>query len=314
MTTKFVVTGDQYRGIDRKMRDIKRQLDGKDGSPFNPVWLDKELQRILEGRDLSLAVPELKADWLTDILVREQTAHLTFFGQEYDLSELEKKLREYGRKQVKRWASLGLEPHFLPQVSMMPGDNYSGWKIKPGEFYYRSLVEGKLFRNQNGNLVKVTNIGLEGVSVLIDTRLKPAYDNGRQMWEKDNLLGSVIQSLRKQGKIQDYTDGPRNSRFGVSANELGEIYRALAPRIGLVPDQFRSELAIEGNAIPQIYSHMPRKNDGETNTWVWYEEFFGGRVRRLSGGNSDNGGLARVYWDHAALHWGYKSFRPLVVL
>lgn len=49
MATLYVVTGDQYRIIDRRMREIKRQLDQNEGSPFNPEWVAKELQQIVEG-------------------------------------------------------------------------------------------------------------------------------------------------------------------------------------------------------------------------------------------------------------------------
>lgn len=52
-TKKYVVTGDQYRIIDRKMREIKRQLDQKSGSPLNPEKVAKALQNlqtIIEGK------------------------------------------------------------------------------------------------------------------------------------------------------------------------------------------------------------------------------------------------------------------------
>src|SRR3989344_6021927 len=48
-TQLHVVTGDQYRTIDRRMREIKRQLDQEGGSPFDPEGVAKTLQLILEG-------------------------------------------------------------------------------------------------------------------------------------------------------------------------------------------------------------------------------------------------------------------------
>ena len=48
---KHVVTGDQYREIDRKMREIKRQLDSKAGSPLDPARVDAELEDL--GRHIS---------------------------------------------------------------------------------------------------------------------------------------------------------------------------------------------------------------------------------------------------------------------
>lgn len=46
---KFLVTGDQYVGIDKQMIDIKRQLYLKGGSPLNPDLVIKALQNIDEG-------------------------------------------------------------------------------------------------------------------------------------------------------------------------------------------------------------------------------------------------------------------------
>ena len=50
MATKYVVEGDEYRKIDRKMRDIKRQLDQTEGSPLDPFEVMVALQCIVEGR------------------------------------------------------------------------------------------------------------------------------------------------------------------------------------------------------------------------------------------------------------------------
>ena len=42
-----IVTGDQYREIDGKLFEIKRQLRQKEGYPFSPVYLDRALQAIV---------------------------------------------------------------------------------------------------------------------------------------------------------------------------------------------------------------------------------------------------------------------------
>lgn len=46
----FVVTGDHYRTVDRRMREIKRQLDQEKGSPFDPELVARALQQISEGK------------------------------------------------------------------------------------------------------------------------------------------------------------------------------------------------------------------------------------------------------------------------
>ncbi|TAK03268.1 hypothetical protein EPO34_04345 [Patescibacteria group bacterium] len=45
----FPVSGDQYRTIDRRMSDIKRQLCVADGSPLDPQAVMDALQQIVEG-------------------------------------------------------------------------------------------------------------------------------------------------------------------------------------------------------------------------------------------------------------------------
>jgi hypothetical protein len=44
-----VVTGDQYREVDRRMNEIKRQLNQPGGSPLDPDLVARRLQLIIEG-------------------------------------------------------------------------------------------------------------------------------------------------------------------------------------------------------------------------------------------------------------------------
>lgn len=50
MATLHVVTGDQYRTIDQRMRKIKLQLDQRGGSPLDPDRIASALQNIVEGK------------------------------------------------------------------------------------------------------------------------------------------------------------------------------------------------------------------------------------------------------------------------
>ena len=45
----FSVTGDQYREIDKRIIEIKRQLNQREGSPLDPLKVSKTLQKIVEG-------------------------------------------------------------------------------------------------------------------------------------------------------------------------------------------------------------------------------------------------------------------------
>ncbi len=261
-----------------------------------------------------------KTDLIDKIVSDEKQCHLVFFGKTFDLTDFANTLRKYGEEKIKFWQNLGLEPHFLPKVSMMPSDNYPGWKIKPENWFYQKIAKAKIFRQINGNLKKVETVELEGVSVLIDTRLKPNYDNDsrtwKQTWKEDNLCGPVIEELRKARKIVNYN--PQSSRFNISADEWeSQIKPVLAERLGLETKQIRLERVIETNVIPQLYHSMPRKDDDKTSTWVWYEEYFENCNFQLSSGFSSfsvRGGLAGINYRRPDQHWHIRSCRPLIVL
>ena len=51
----YAVTGDQYRTIDRRMREVKRQLDQDGGSPIDPEWVAHGLQQIIEAKEVTSA-------------------------------------------------------------------------------------------------------------------------------------------------------------------------------------------------------------------------------------------------------------------
>lgn len=54
MAASHAVTGDQYRTIDRRMREIKRQLDQDGGSSLDPAWVARGLQQIVEAKEVAL--------------------------------------------------------------------------------------------------------------------------------------------------------------------------------------------------------------------------------------------------------------------
>jgi len=253
-------------------------------------------------------------DWLRERVNRERTILQAFFGQEFDLIRFVEDVHRYGRKRLSKALKFGWEPHFFPEILMSADATYPGWKIKPEKWFFQASDQGKLLLLQPDGSLVVSNPAykLGGVTVLIDTRLKPAYNDGQQMYTKDNLLGPIIEDLRKQQKIQDYS--PRNSRFHTSGNECEVIKPILAAKLGLKPEQVRLETEIEANVIPQLYTDMPRQNDGDTNTSEWREEFFASRDYRLRGGRSGNGGLAHVYCIDAVRRWSDQGCRFLAVL
>ncbi len=295
-----------------------------------PGWFKKycgimeEINRQLEAGEMTLDALQANNEhtpywgvipgWMKDMVIREGVLLQAFFGQEFDLMLFVETLRFYGRKRINIWRKLGMEPHFLPEVLMSVDVNYPGWKIKPESWFYKMSDQGKLFLLQSDGSLAVSNPAyqLGGITVLIDTRCKPAYNNGQQMYADDKLLGSIIEDLRKRQKIKDYS--ARNSRFNISGNECEVIKPVLAGKLGLKAEQVRLEKEIETNVIPQLYTDMPRTKDGTTNTSEWREEFFEGRDGRLRGGHSDNGGLANVGYNGADYRWDNLGFCFLAVL
>lgn len=269
--------------------------------------------------------PLLTDTWLDALVAAEQTALRAFLGVEVNLHDFQKTLAHYGQERLQAWKELGLEPHFLPSVTLTRSSDLPGWKVKPNDWYWEELEAGNLlrpggsfyeYRDATGELKSVRQAKFAGTTLLVDTRLKPRYKDGKQMWPSDKpYLGGILAKLRKEGKIQSYQYGPPSSRFGVSANEWEEhVLPALAELLGLQPHQLRLETALEANIIPQLYGHMARSKDGTTNTWTWYEERFESAEGRLHGGYSGCGGLAFVYWRYATGRGDYLSFRPLGVL
>jgi len=240
---------------------------------------------------------------------------LAFFGKIYDLTLFEETLKKYGKEQVEKWEGMGLKVGFFPKERMSQRVEFPGWKIKLNGSFYDRLEAGSIFRyEQKGKLVRDKKADeLEGIVVLFDTRCKPFYSGGAQMWSDDkDFLGDVIDELRRSKKIQKW-DGSQSSRFYVSSDEWQKHLRsATAVLLGLEVKRVRLERAIEFNVLPQIYLDIPRCKDRDTNTFLWLEEFLASDDSiRLDGGH---GGLADVTWSYPQINWGYRSFRPLAVL
>ena len=276
-------------------------------------------EKMKDDKELAKKVVELiegeKEIWLERIVARERACHLAFFDQEFDLTAFAQTLKKYGESKIRFWQKLEMEPVFLPEVAMPQDTNFRGWKVKPESWFWQKIAEGRILRQVGNKLVPIKEVRLEGITALIDTRLKPKYDAGKQMYENDNLLGPIIEDLRRAKKIAKYEYGPKSSRFGVSADEWETCSKpVLAQKLGLDESQIRLEREIEANVIPQIYLYMSRKDDGKTDTWEWREEYFGDRGGRLVGGLSGGGGLAHVSDSSSGDHWHSRSFRPLAVL
>jgi hypothetical protein len=261
-------------------------------------------------------------DWIKPFCRRNCESLISFGITDFDhaLPVLRAKLEEIGPEQIASWQKLMLEPVYWPTISLGPADNYVGWKKKPEEWYFRIAREGKIrWRDKIGELDRSEEpCRIQAGVYLVDTRLKPLYDNGRQMWTRDGkFLGKLIRKLRREKKIFAPDGTSPATRFYLSANEAEQYLIPLlaCQKIYKGVKQWRSERVSEFNFISQCFSWMPRSRDGETNTLIWFDDCFKDSGWRLDGGYSDHGGLADVvYFDDADYHWYYRSFRPLAVL
>lgn len=261
----------------------------------------------------------MEKDWLKTILIKEQKAHQDFFGQMFDLTGFQVILEKYDFGTIDFWKRLDLEPHFLPAITMSSGADFPGWKVKPCPWYYQQVAEGKVLRRQpEGSLVPDREaFKLAGITVLVDMRVKPQYEAGRQMFKDDNLLGPIILALRKARTIVGYGHGPQSSRFGISPTEWENCVKpfktVLAEFLEVEISEVRLERIIEANVIPQLYPDS-RQKDQETNTAVWYEEYWWGDSHRFHGGASAFGGLSFVSCHPVDSRWRSLAVRSLIVL
>lgn len=263
--------------------------------------------------------------WITALIEREREYWVgsdlhksgEFDFSNLDLSRMVSALEKKGEKwHEERAVSLLRKVCYIPRMVFREGMKIADW-IWPEKWFFEQKKAGNIWvMNRRGILVRNESLTIPEQVVIMDTRPKPIYDNGRQTWDQDEgFCGHIIKSLREEGKIQGYSQGPVSSRFNIYFNEWQKHIRLLlAKEDGLKPHQMKLESVFFMNIFPQIYTDLPRAKDGATNTSVWLEEYFGVASRRLHGGDSVYGGLADVSYSCSGYHWRSRSFRPLGVI
>lgn len=232
-------------------------------------------------------------------------------------------LESVGEDFVKRIEEIGLAIIYLPGRTLSrktTSDKLPGYVNPLNEFYWNSLEGGRLLLPRGDKFVttKTAQPGRKkGQVLVIDTRCKPSYTDGSQMWFADTFLGGTIEGLRKAGTIPTMNWCSADSRFGVSAIEYETIVAAALnadERFARKIHWVGAELACQWSVIDQIYTEYPRANDGTTSGWIILRERFSGGSDCLIGGNSGSGGLSYVGYGNAGDHWNSGSGRPLGVL
>ncbi|MBL7054063.1 hypothetical protein ISS06_02610 [Patescibacteria group bacterium] len=314
MTTKKVVADKQKVQFYNKLFELQFRFRK---NLLNPDKVLNALQLIIEGH----SVKPRSTEWVDEIVEAERRHHFKFFGTNPRLDMFAETIEYYGVKKIVKWGRIGLEPHFLPAIDLSIHNDLPGWKIKPSKWFYSQNKQAKILRRSFDEFIEANALLLgenNGNVVLIDTRCKPnRRRQNKQIYENDNLLGYIISKLRHKNEITPYDKYvPKMSRFGISAREFDESIRPrLAKKIGIAKNQIRLERVIEANIIPQLYSYMPRREDKNTDTFVWHEERFkGNKSIQGFGGSSVYGGLTNIDCQRRVLNRADVSFRPIVEL
>ncbi len=231
-----------------------------------------------------------------ELVDRETESLSTFFGHEVEVPPLPD---EVTPERYEKWKEMGFELHYLPPEEMRKDAAFPGWKKKPGDWFY-----GRLEANE----IPADAAKLPDAWILVDTRGKPKYESGKQIY-KDDVLRPVLEDLRKKKIITDFET--KGSRFNISWDELNkpEVKKAIAEAMDVPEECLRLPRAIEWNVIGNAY----HPEWGDTNTWEWFEDSYQKGARRLDGGGSGLGGLSHVDWDDPAERLGSLGFRPQVV-
>ncbi len=198
---------------------------------------------------------------------------------------------------MKTWERQGFKLHYLPQEDMKKNKHLQAWKKQPN--YTQYLEASKL----PADLM----ILKEGWA-LVDTRQKPTYDNGNQMYQHD-ILAPVLAELRKN-IIQNFKHP--SSRFNLSSDELEnpEVLNAFAEAYGVKPNQITIQKSIEFNVLGNI--HHPEWGKPPSNCSEWFSDLYDSGQYRLDSGNSDGGGLSYVSMSSRDSRHGGIGFRALV--
>ena len=227
------------------------------------------------------------------IIEYNQKILFDFFGENFDIPPIPDTITN---EQLELWEKNNLSLRWLPRLDMKRYEDLPAWKKKPN--YAQYLDAQKIPDN-------ITT--LQGGWMLVDTRDKPGYNNGTQMYE-DDFLGPTIAELRAKGIIAPYEKNLQ-SRFNVSPEELEkpEVIQAFAKAYGLPPNQLFLQRSMEFNLI----GNMTNQQWDTTNTSEWFGDRYDAGQSRLLGGFSDNGGLSYVGWYHRDDRNSFVGFRLL---
>ena len=240
--------------------------------------VERELRKIISATQRSRRTDVLLLPHSEQLIEKEREALKAFFGKDIAVPEPPVELFQTLENMLGLGIT-GFEPHFLPQVSLTEEDKLPGWKVKPSSWLWEEIKECNISTDASG---------LKEGWYLVDRRRKPRYDNGNQRYNND-YFESIMQELRKTGKIQEYSFVPTTSRFGASPAEIEQV---ILPEFARTVDT-RGEAANKTYMQFNVWGNMYYPEWGKTTTLEWFVDRSDDYVC-LCGGRSDGGGLAHV--------------------
>lgn len=257
------------------------------------------------------AITPIKGDWVGKIVKAEVNAWQKFARWKIDQDKFDATLKALGKERVELLIAYGYEFGILPGIVLAEDMDIPGW-VKPEPWVWKQLRDGKLFiSGTDGKLFQLTEARLPGIPIVFDRQCKPTYQDGRQRWEDDILMEDLIKKLQNENKLPVFDWCDRGSRFGLSRLDYDKLAPKLDEALEFPKGTFRLESVLEWSFLSQYKKGLPRAKDGQTNTWVWFQEFFEGQSHSLNGGGSGGGGLADVSCHSSGGRWSDGSARLL---
>ncbi len=267
---------------------------------YNPdqykTSVQKKVEKVLGEAEKEKGRMRPEALEFRELVERETESLRNFFGYDVEVPSLPD---EVTPERYEKWKEMGFELHYLPAEEMKKERDLPGWKKKPGDWFYGKLKDKE---------VDTDSATLPAAWVLADTREKPQYQDGKQIY-KDDVLAETLEDLRKKKVLTDFE--VKGSRFRISWDELHkpEVKKAIAEALDVPEESLRLPRAIEWNYLGNAY----HPQWGETDAWEWFEDSLEKGAGRLDGGYSRGGGLSGVSWGAPSGRSGGLGFRPLVV-
>lgn len=240
----------------------------------------------------------------SQLVEKEHEALRAFFGKEILVPVPPPEL--VGTQKVAESEGFGiLVPLYFPVIRFKKDDEYPGWKIKPQEWYWNQIREGRI----SSDAAK-----LGGYWGLFDESRRPQI--GKQMFPEDPLA-PILSQARKEGRLMPFSDNspyegdvPEGSRYAVCPKVQDQVVFPQLEEILQLTEgiaRVRRPTAMEFNFAGNFrYPHL-----GEVCTAEWlHDKVKGGSL--LVGGDFVSGGLASVEWGWPTSSPVLLAFRPLV--